>query len=93
MTSKLRKILFLVLLIGIAPVSYRYMIKPANERMAKQQEHIQGKLAKLARFEKATSAASSLNEQLKQLEEAIVFFERAGCHLKVTLPLCSNRLR
>ena len=75
MTSKLRKIIFFILMIGIAPVSYRYMIKPANERMAKQEQQIQEKLVKLAKFEKATSAASSLNEQLKQLEEAIVFFE------------------
>jgi len=75
MTSGLRKAVFFVLLLGVALVAYQYMIKPANRYLAEQKARLQTKLAKLAEFEKATAAAEDLSKQLKQLGEAIEFFE------------------
>lgn len=75
MKSSLRKLVFFVLLLAVAYIAYRYMIKPANERMAKQQERLDTKLSKLVEFEQATAAAQDLNKQLAQLQEAVDFFE------------------
>ena len=75
MKSGLRKIVFFVLLLGVALVAYQYMIKPANKNLAEQKKRCYAKMAKLDEFEKATAAAEDLNKQLEQLEEAIAFFE------------------
>jgi type IV pilus assembly protein PilO len=75
MTSGLRKIVFLVLLVGVSVVGYRYMIKPANKHLAEAKARVEAKLAKLTELEKATAAAEDLTKQLEQLEEAIKFFE------------------
>ncbi|MHC4644481.1 MAG: type IV pilus inner membrane component PilO [Planctomycetota bacterium] len=75
MTSGLRKIVFFVLLVGVACVAYQFVIKPANKRLAVQKAKVDEKLAKLSEFEEATSAAEGLNKQLEQLQEAIKFFE------------------
>jgi type IV pilus assembly protein PilO len=71
----LRKIVFFVLLLGVAYIAYQYMIKPANRNLAEKKIQIEKKLAKLAEFEKATAAAESLSKQLEQLQESIEFFE------------------
>jgi type IV pilus assembly protein PilO len=75
MTSGLRKAIFFVLLIGVAGAGYRYMIKPANQRLAEARQRVEGKRAKLAEFEDATTKAEDLNKQLEQLQEAVRFFE------------------
>ena len=75
MTSGLRKVVFFILLLGVAYVAYQYMIKPANRHLAEKKAKVQMKLAKLADFEKATAAAENLSKQLEQLQEAIEFFE------------------
>lgn len=75
MTMYLRKIVFFVLLLGVAYIAYQYMIKPANRNLAEKKIQIEKKLAKLAEFEKATAAAESLSKQLEQLQESIEFFE------------------
>jgi type IV pilus assembly protein PilO len=75
MSSALRKAVFFVLLLGVAVVGYRYMIKPANKHLAEAKQRVEGKLAKLAEFEQTTAAAESLTKQLEQLKEAIKFFE------------------
>jgi len=75
MTSGLRKVVFFVLLLGVAVVGYQYMIKPANKRLAEAKGRVDTKLAKLSEFEKAASAAEDLTKQLEQLQEAIEFFE------------------
>jgi len=75
MTSGLRKVVFFVLLLGVAVVGYQYMIKPANKRLAEAKGRVDTKLAKLSEFEKAASAAEDLTKQLEQLKEAIEFFE------------------
>ena len=75
MTDHFRKVVFFVLLLGVAGVGYRYMIKPANRHLAEAKWQVQAKLAKLVEFEKATVAAEDLSKQLEQLQEAIEFFE------------------
>jgi len=75
MASALRKIVFFVLLVGVACVAYEFMIKPANKNLAAQKAQVEAKLAKLAEFEEAVSAAEDLSKQLTELEEAIKFFE------------------
>jgi len=75
MTSGLRKLVFFVLLLGVAYVAYRFMIKPANKHLAEHKTNVQTKLGKLAEFEEATAAAEGLSKQLEQLQDAIEFFE------------------
>ena len=75
MTSNLRKLVFFVVVLGIALVAYQYMIKPANENLAQTKKSLRQNLDKLREFEEATAAAKDLSEQLEQLQEAIKFFE------------------
>jgi type IV pilus assembly protein PilO len=75
MTSGLRKVVFFVLLVGVACVAYQFMIKPANRHLAEEKSKVEEKSAKLAEFEETTAAAEGLSKQLEQLQEAITFFE------------------
>jgi len=75
MSSRARKFVFMVLLLAVSFLAYQYMIKPANKHLADQKKRVESKLDKLRQFEKATAQAQSLNTQLKELEEAINFFE------------------
>ena len=75
MTGNLRKIVFFVLLAGVAAAGYQYMIKPANASLAEAKSRVDAKLAQLAKFQKATAAAEDMTKQLEQLQEAIEFFE------------------
>ena len=75
MTSGLRKVVFSVLLFGVAIVGYQYMIKPANKHLADTKGRLETKLVQLGKFGKAATAAEDLTKQLEQLEEAIKFFE------------------
>ncbi len=75
MTGGLRKVVFFVLLLGVACIAYQYMIKPANKHLAEQKSRVRAKLAKLAEFEEATAVAEGLSKQLEELQEAIDFFE------------------
>jgi type IV pilus assembly protein PilO len=75
MTSGLRQAVFFLLLVGVAAAGYQYMIKPANRKLAEAKQKLEGKRAKLAEFEQATSQAEDFNKQLEQLQEAVRFFE------------------
>ena len=75
MTSNFRKVVFFILLLGVAVVGYQYMIRPANKHLAEAKGRLETKLAQLAKFEKAASAAEDLTKQLEQLQDAIAFFE------------------
>lgn len=75
MTGGLRKVVFFALLVGVAVVGYRFMIRPANKNLAESKNRVDAKLAKLLEFEKATAAAEDLTKQLEQLQQAIEFFE------------------
>ena len=75
MKSGSRKAIFLVLLLGVTYLAYRYMIKPANTGLAEQRVRVQGKVDKLAEIEKAAATAEDWNKQLEQLQEGVEFFE------------------
>ncbi|TSA56978.1 MAG: hypothetical protein D4R45_00045 [Planctomycetaceae bacterium] len=75
MTGNFRKVVFFVLILGVAVVGYQYMIKPANTHLAEVKSRVDTKFAQLAKFQQATAAAEDLTKQLEQLKEAIGFFE------------------
>ena len=75
MTGNFRKVVFFVLLLGVAVVGYQYMIKPANENLAVAKERVNEKLAQLSKFQQASAAAEDLSKQLEQLKEALGVFE------------------
>ena len=90
MTGNFRKVVFFVLLLGVAVVGYQYMIKPANEHLAEVKGRVDTKFAQLSKFQQATAAAEDLSKQLDQLEEAIGF-SKAGCHRKARYTKCLSR--
>ena len=75
MTSNFRKVVFFILLVGVACVAYQFMIKPANKHLAEQKARVDEKVARLAEFERATTAAEDLSKQVEMLQQAVAFFE------------------
>lgn len=75
MTGNFRKVVFFVLLLGVAVIGYQYMIKPANEHLAEVKNRVDVKFAQLAKFQQASAAAEDLSKQLAQLQEALGVFE------------------
>ncbi len=75
MTGNFRKVVFFLLLVGVAVVGYQYMIKPANARLAESKSRVDAKLTQLSKFQEASTAADDLTKQLEQLKEAMEFFE------------------
>jgi len=75
MNSSLRYLIFFILIVGMAYVSWAYMIKPANENLSQEQAKMEAMRAKLNELESATAAAQDLEAQLKKIEEAIKAFE------------------
>ena len=75
MTSGSRKIVFFVLIIGLAYVSYAYMIKPANLHLNQVRNQVKQKRSKLSELAKATADADDLNKQLERVKDAIRVFE------------------
>lgn len=75
MTSGMRKVVFFVLLVGVACVAYQFMIKPANRHLAEQKARVEEKAARLAEFEQATAATQGLSKQVELLRQAVTFFE------------------
>lgn len=71
----MRHLIFFVLIIGMAYVSWAYMIKPANEYLTQERNKMEVQRAKLNELERATAAAEDLSEQLKKIEDAIHVFE------------------
>lgn len=75
MTSSMRHLIFFVLIVGMAYVSWAYMIKPANEYLTKERAQMEVQRSKLNELENASVAAEDLSAQLKKIEEAIQIFE------------------
>jgi len=75
MNSSIRYFIFFILIVGMAYVSWAYMIKPANEHLAQERSKMEVMRGKLDELEKATAAAEDLAGQLKKIEEAIAAFE------------------
>jgi type IV pilus assembly protein PilO len=75
MTGNFRKLVFFVLLLGVAVVGYQYMIKPANEHLTEVKNRLDVKITQLAKFQQASTAAEDLAKQLEQLQQALGVFE------------------
>lgn len=75
MNSSTRHLIFFVLIIGMAYVSWAYMIKPANQYLTEERSKMEAQRSKLNELERATAAAEDLSEQLTKIEEAINVFE------------------
>jgi type IV pilus assembly protein PilO len=75
MKSGLRKIVFFVLLAGLACLAYQYWIKPVDKNLAGQKARLNAKLVKLEEVEKTIPAPEEMSKQLEQLQEAVEFFE------------------
>lgn len=75
MTSSFRYLIFFVLIIAMAYVSWAYMIKPANENLTQERAKMEVLRAKLDELEQATAAAEDLAGQLEKIEAAIKAFE------------------
>jgi type IV pilus assembly protein PilO len=71
----MRKLVFFVVLVGLAYVAYHYWIKPVNSDLAKQKSRLHSKLVKLDEVGKTIPAPEDLSKQLDKLEEAVEFFE------------------
>lgn len=75
MNSSMRHLIFFVLIVGMAYVSWAYMIKPANQYLTEERAKMEIQKSKLNELENATVAAEDLSSQLKKIEEAIQVFE------------------
>ena len=75
MNSNSRKLVFMVLLVGVCFIAYRYMIKPASENFAEQKQQLQIQMNKLSQFEKAAVVIKDWDSEIEQLEEAVKYFE------------------
>ncbi len=75
MNSGLRHIIFFVLIIAMAYISYAYMIKPANEHLTRQRMQMEASRSKLTELERATAASEDLSLNLEQMEQTIKEFE------------------
>lgn len=76
MWQPLRKVVFLMLVVGLAWVGYRFVIDPAQRSLCESKERLKLNRMKLSEFEKTTDVASDLTKQLGQLRDAIAFFEQ-----------------
>jgi len=70
----MRKAVFFVVLMGIAYVSWAYMIKPVNANLDKQKSQLEAQMLKLSELEKATLAMRDLDNQMTELKNAVEFF-------------------
>ena len=75
MTGNIRKLVFFFVLLAVVYLAYRFMIAPANKRLAEQRVQLQTKMDKLKQLEEATAATVGLSAQLKQLENSVEFFQ------------------
>jgi len=76
MWQSMRKFVFLLLVLGMALVGYRFVISPAQQSLHESQERLKINQMKLAEFEKTTNAALDLAKQMGQLRDAVSFFEQ-----------------
>jgi len=75
MTTGSRKLVFFILLAALGYVSYAYMIRPANQHLARENLKVEQMRTKLLELRKAKAAASDLSKQLEEVENAISTFE------------------
>ncbi len=76
MWKSLRKVVFLMLVVGLAWVGHRFVIHPAQQSLHESKERLKLNEMKLSEFERTTDVASDLTKQMGQLRDAITFFEQ-----------------
>ena len=64
MSGNLRKIIFLVILLGVSYVGYAFMIRPANKHLTEQKLQVENKLQKFQELEEAADS------ELSEVDEA-----------------------
>ena len=71
MTSGLRKIVFFILLVGLAYVAHTYMIKPANQNLAQEKAMVEKDIAaSLKENASLSEKMEALNNELKTTRES-----------------------
>lgn len=76
MWQPLRKLVFLILVVGLAWAGHQYVIRPAQQSLCESKDRLKLNRMKLSEFEKTTNTAADLTKQLEQLRDAITFFEQ-----------------
>jgi type IV pilus assembly protein PilO len=76
MWQPLRKLVFLILVVGLAWAGHQYVIRPAQQSLCESKDRLKLNRMKLSEFEKTTNTAADLTKQLEQLRDAITFFEK-----------------
>ena len=80
MNSSMRKIIFFMALVGMVYLGWAHMISPANAALIKRKIQLQKDIAKLTELEKEKANAKDLDDQIRQMEQAIHFFENKLPH-------------
>ena len=75
MSSGFRKVIFLVVILGVVYLAFQYMIKPANKNLSEQKVRVQAKLDKLAQLQQTKDKVHDLGGQVDELQGALSFFE------------------
>jgi len=70
-----KELLLIVLLMAIPVGAYFWVFKPADENMKAQQKALAAKVQKLENLKKALKNIKDLDAEVKQLSEAVAFFE------------------
>jgi len=76
MWKSLRKLVFLMLVVGLAWAGHRFVIYPAQQSLHESNERLKLNKMKLSEFERTTDVAMDLSKQMGQLRDAITFFEQ-----------------
>lgn len=75
MNSGIRHLIFFALIGAMIYISWAYMIKPANESLARERVRMETQRAKLQELAQAKAASEDLNASLEEMERAIREFE------------------
>ena len=76
MRCGIREMVFVALMLCLLGASYFFVFKPAGEKRLEQQAEIGAKKKALADLKLATAGISDLERKIKELQEAIHFFEK-----------------
>lgn len=75
MSSSLRYLIFFVLIVGMAYVSWEYMIKPANTDLAEIRIKMKGMQDTLSKLELEKAASKDIPAEIEKIEQTIEAFE------------------
>src|SRR5262249_24447748 len=75
MTCGIRELIFMILMVGLLGSSYMFVFKPATEKRISREAEIMSKHKALEDLRQSTAGISDLEQKIKELEQAIRFFE------------------